>query len=93
MTGEAYPPLFFKMRNYVKISSTLRKYVPGYAPEKGLDVQLPDEPPLRAADLAARLNLPLEEIKFVMINGRAVKMDTVLAPDDRVAFFPAVGGG
>lgn len=78
---------------HVKLSSTLRRYVPDYNPENGLDIEInPGDSPT-ALDLATRLGLPPEEIKFVMLNGRYVKIETKLAPADRLAYFPAVGGG
>lgn len=78
---------------HIKISSTLRKYVAGYNPEKGLDLALPGTHALSVKDLALQLSLPLEEIKFAMINGKTASMDAIVAENDRIAFFPAVGGG
>ncbi|MCX4310349.1 MAG: MoaD/ThiS family protein [Desulfovibrio sp.] len=79
---------------YIKISSTLRPYVPQYDPARGLVA----EPGLAgpnptAQSLAEALGIPLAEIKFVMINGRQMPLETALEEDDRVAYFPAVGGG
>lgn len=79
------------MKIHVKLSSTLRGHVPGYDPEKGLEIEIGAG--ASALDLAARLNLPAREIKFVMLNGRCRAMQTILEPNDRVAYFPAVGGG
>lgn len=78
------------MNVHVKISTTLRDYVPGYRPATGLDI---DAAGATAASLAARLGIPCKEIKFVMINGRHLPLDTELSAGDRVAYFPAVGGG
>lgn len=78
---------------HVKLSATLRPYVPDYDPEKGLDLDLDYSSPVTAADIAVRLGVPPEEIKFIMLNGRCMAMDTPLNPGDRLAFFPAVGGG
>lgn len=78
------------MSVHVRLSTTLRKYVPAYQPALGLNLESEGA---TAASLAERLGLPLEEIKFVMINGRQLPMQTVLGPDDRVSYFPAVGGG
>lgn len=77
----------------VKLSTTLRKYVPGYDPEQGLSLDIAPGEKLTCADIAARLGLPPAEIKFIMLNGRAKQLDAALGPDDRLAFFPAVGGG
>jgi sulfur carrier protein ThiS len=49
---------------------------------------------LTPADLAGRLGLPRAEIALVAVNGRIVDPDTApLAPDDRVEFYPPIGGG
>lgn len=83
--------MFKFMTVQVKLSTTLRKYIPDYNPEQGLSIDLKEFISITA--LAKQLGLPLEEIKFVMLNGRCQPMDTILKADDRVAFFPAVGGG
>ena len=46
-----------------------------------------------ALELVRRLDIPLEEIKLVFVNGAAASLDTVLADGDRVGIFPPVGGG
>ena len=81
------------MNVHVKLSTTLRAYVPDYEPEKGLIKDIALLGKTTAASLANALSIPLGEIKFVMINGRYVPLDTVLRENDRVAYFPAVGGG
>lgn len=43
--------------------------------------------------LTQRLNIPLEEVKIVFVNGLATDLDRVLADGDRVGIFPPVGGG
>jgi sulfur carrier protein ThiS len=48
---------------------------------------------MTVAELAGKLGLPIGEIRIVMVNGVRASLDHALAPDDRVAFFPAVGGG
>ena len=75
----------------VKLSTTLRDCVPGYKPEEGLSLDMPEGS--TAESLARHLGLPLQDIKIVMINGRQRKAGDLLRDGDRVAFFPAVGGG
>ena len=75
----------------VKLSTTLRDYVPGYDPEAGITLDAPED--ATAADVARMVGLPLEEIKIVMINGRQQDLSCPLQDGDRVAYFPAVGGG
>ena len=79
------------MRLHIKLSTTLRACVPDYEPVKGLITELAEGGTVR--DLALHLGLPLDDIKIVMINGRHASMDAPLHDGDRVAFFPAVGGG
>ena len=79
------------MKLTVKLSTTLRDHVPDYSPEEGLSVAMPEGS--SAESLARHLGLPLQDIKIVMINGRQRKAGDLLRDGDRVAFFPAVGGG
>ncbi|MDR0549797.1 MAG: MoaD/ThiS family protein [Deltaproteobacteria bacterium] len=75
----------------VRLSTTLRSFVPDYNPTLGLSLDFRGE--TTANDLAQSLNLPLTEIKIVIVNGRRVDLKTLIQDGDRVAFFPAVGGG
>lgn len=76
---------------HVKLSTTLRDYIPGYVPAEGLMAKLPAGGTV--ADMARAVGLPLGEIKIIMVNGRHAALETVLNDRDRVAYFPAVGGG
>lgn len=75
----------------IQLSTTLRDCVPGYNPVTGLLLEL--EEPASAGDIAQRIGLPLAEIKIIMLNGRHASLDTLVGNDDRLAYFPAVGGG
>ena len=44
-------------------------------------------------ELIARLDIPIEEVKIVFVNGIAASLDRPLADGDRVGIFPPVGGG
>ena len=79
------------MSVFVTLSTTLRNCVPGYRPADGLNLEVSGL--TTAGDLAQRLNLPLSEIKIVMINGRRLELTTPINDGDRVGYFPAVGGG
>lgn len=79
------------MKLTVKLSTTLRDHVPGYEPEAGLQVEMPQGSTV--AQLAQHLGLPLEDIKIVMVNGRQQQVDDPMRDGDRIAYFPAVGGG
>jgi hypothetical protein len=43
---------------------------------------------MRAADLAAWLDLPLERIEGLFLNGELVGLGATVLPGDRVAFLP-----
>lgn len=75
----------------VNLSTALRDHVPGYQPHQGLIMELSDISSL--LDLARNLGLPVEDIKIAMLNGRRVDLNSPVSDGDRVAFFPAVGGG
>ncbi len=75
----------------ILLSSTLRKYHSDYDPLKGLEVSFDGKKTI--ADLCAKISIPLDKIKVVMVNGRSASLDYILAGDERVALFPPVGGG
>lgn len=52
-----------------------------------LAVDLPPQG-ITAADLATRLDIPLDRIEAVFINGRVQGVDCPVRPGDRVAFVP-----
>ncbi|WP_411329686.1 MoaD/ThiS family protein [Desulfovibrio desulfuricans] len=79
------------MKLTVKLSTTLRDYVPDYVPETGLQVEMPEGSTV--AQLAQHLGLPPQDIKIVMVNGRQQQVDDLMRDGDRIAYFPAVGGG
>jgi sulfur-carrier protein len=75
----------------VLLAATLRKYVPGYDAGTGYIMQIEDGTSVR--DLAQRLFIPEQEVKLIMVNGVHADWDTMLKGDERVAYFPPVGGG
>lgn len=78
------------MSVHTRLSTSLRKYVPGYVPEKGLNLEAGGR---TIAELITEIGLPLKEIKMVMLNGKLASLDAILKDGDRLACFPAVGGG
>ncbi len=75
----------------VLLAATLRQHVRDYDPMTGLTVSVPAGTTVKA--LAQQLGLPEEDVKLIMVNGVASSWNTVLQGDERVAFFPPVGGG
>ena len=79
------------MAVHVKLSTTLRDRVPGYDAARGLMMDI--DQPVTAAHIAQELGLPGREIKIVMLNGTQASLENMVRDGDRLAFFPAVGGG
>lgn len=75
----------------ISLSTTLRQHVPGYRPDQGLALAWDGHG--SALELARKIGLPIEDVKITMLNGRRVELNTPVKDGDRVAFFPAVGGG
>ncbi len=73
------------------LSSSLRKYVPGYDPNKGVSFIVGGEKTV--TDICDQMNIPADKIKIIMINGKSQSPDYVLKGDERVGLFPPVGGG
>jgi sulfur carrier protein ThiS len=81
----AYMPIL------VKLSASLRKMVPDYNPLTGIDMQMPAGHSV--AGVLGHLGIAPKEVKVIMVNGVAASTDRELEEGDRVALFPAVGGG
>ncbi len=75
----------------VFLSSTLRKCHPGYEPSTGIDLYLEDDISVKA--LLLKLKIPQKSVKIVMVDGLNAPFDHRLKGNERVAFFPPVGGG
>lgn len=46
------------------------------------------EAPIRGADLAAKLDIPRNEIEIIIVNGVVQSLSYSIQPGDRVAFVP-----
>jgi molybdopterin synthase sulfur carrier subunit len=75
----------------VFLSSTLRRYIPGYDPDKGHEIQV--QKGTTILDLCGQLNIPADMVTIIMVDGRAEDLDHVLHGSERVHLFPAIGGG
>lgn len=73
------------------LSSSLRKYVPGYDANAGIGKVI--ETPMKLVDLCREMGIPLETVKIAMVDGKRVPFDHELQGEERIAFFPPVGGG
>ncbi len=75
----------------VFLAATLRKYVADYNPATGCEITGKTGATVR--EIASLLQIPEEEVKLIMVNGIGSTWETSLAGNERVAFFPPVGGG
>ncbi len=75
----------------VFLSSTLRQYVPGYDPSEGARFLVNRK--TTVSELCKLMNIPMATIKIVMVNGKSEPFDYELQGDERIGFFPPVGGG
>jgi molybdopterin converting factor small subunit len=75
----------------VFLAATLRRFIPNYDPEQGVSVSI--EPGETVSRIIELIGIPKEEVKIVMVNGVHASLSHPLNGDERVAFFPPVGGG
>ena len=73
------------------LSSTLRKYIPGYDPDKGYEIEVQRD--TTVSGLCEQMNIPLHMVTIIMVNGRAEDYDYILNGSERIHLFPAIGGG
>ncbi|NIV30576.1 MAG: MoaD/ThiS family protein [Anaerolineae bacterium] len=76
---------------HVKLFASLRQYKPGLGIGESFPVDLPDGTTVQG--LIRHLELPEDQVKIVFVNALFRQMDHVLADDDELGIFPAVGGG
>jgi molybdopterin synthase sulfur carrier subunit len=75
----------------VFLAASLRKYVKDYNPATGCEITAKAGATVR--DVARLVQIPEEEVKLIMVNGVGTAWETPLEGNERVAFFPPVGGG
>ena len=75
----------------LKLSSTLRRYLPDYDPFGDYMIDYIKGESING--LIDRLGLTGQAIKIYMLNGRSVRPEALIKDGDRVSLFPTVGGG
>lgn len=70
----------------VRLFATLRE-------GRGKEIHVELDEPLTSMHLLEHLNIPIEEVAILLINGRDGQLDTNLTDSDVVSIFPPVGGG
>jgi molybdopterin synthase sulfur carrier subunit len=81
----------FQVPVRVFLSSTLRRCIPGYDPSEGVLFSVDQKTTI--LDLCRLMQIPLNKIKIIMVNGRNASFDYELRGDERVGLFPPMGGG
>ncbi len=77
---------------YIKISSSLKKYIP--ATDRRLDgdrYNLPDK--TSVSEIPDLLNLPENLAHIILINSRHTDPGNILNPGDTIEILPALSGG
>jgi molybdopterin converting factor small subunit len=74
----------------VRLYAVLRKHTPQNT-SGIISVEIPVGTCIR--DLVEMLDISLEDIKMIMVNGKQAELNSVLRDSDRVGIFPPIGGG
>lgn len=75
----------------MRLYASLRKYSPQLRVGEALKLSLGKGTTLQ--QLYRKLNIPIGEVKIVLVNGRVQNHGYILSDGDRIAIFPAIAGG
>lgn len=75
----------------VKLFATLRRYIPDYDPDKGIDVELNEGSTVE--DLIHALHLSKNEARVIIVNGISKKLTDLINNQDQVNIFTPITGG
>ena len=79
------------MKIEVNLYATLKQYMKNETLGKASGIEL--EEGTCVEDLIQKLEIPVDSVKFIFVNGIHAKRDTILKDGDRLGLFPPVGGG
>ncbi|MBW2592837.1 MAG: hypothetical protein JRE58_07550 [Deltaproteobacteria bacterium] len=74
-----------KSNTQLILYGSLRKSVKGYN-NAAIEVELSE--PSIVSDFLQQFDVPVNRVQLVMLNHRAVHMESVITPGDRIALFP-----
>ena len=75
----------------VRLYATLQKHHPSLGIGEPLGITLDDKP--RLGNLFSELEIPKEEIKIALVNGKWEEESYLLKDGDRIGLFSPIGGG
>ncbi len=75
----------------VRLYANLQKYQPDLRIGEPAGITLDDK--ARLDNLFSQLNIPREEIKIALVNGKWVEESHLLEDGDRIGLFSPIGGG
>lgn len=79
------------IRVNVRLFATLRRFYPDYNPEKGIDVKVEEGSTIEK--LIQVLQLPENEARVILINGKSKMTTDTIKDGDRINIFTPLGGG
>lgn len=79
------------MKIKVKLFGELRKKIPAYRHDQGLELELPER--AKAGDLLSLLNITDPKTTTAVVNGRVMAWEEKLPRDAVVNLFPVMYGG
>ncbi len=79
------------IRVNVRLFATLRRFYPDYDSEKGIDVEV--EGGSTIEKLIRVLQLPENEARVILINGKSKMTTDTVEDGDRINIFTPLGGG
>ncbi len=79
------------MAVHVVVDSYLRRYVPGYDPAEGIELEY--EPGITAGQVIEEIGIPAAEASIITVNRSVVRPGQKLQDGDLLGVFPAALGG
>lgn len=79
------------MKVEVRLFATLVSFLPAHGCDGAAELEIPEGSSV--AEITRRLGIPSDLARVVLVNGRDVGADAVLAARDVVTIFPPLAGG
>jgi sulfur-carrier protein len=76
---------------HIRLFATLRGFIPDYDPYQGLILEV--SPGTTPAQIMRQLGLPPEDVTLILVDGVQQQPEYQLQGNERLAFFPPIGGG